>query len=98
MDAATISSTTFWLRDATNAQVAATVTYDVNNRRAILTPNAFLHENMTYTTTLRGTNAGVKDVAGNPLANDFSWSFTTKAEPPPSVGDTTCREFFCWLI
>jgi hypothetical protein len=48
---------------------------------------------MTYTATLRGTNAGVKDVTGNPLANDFSWSFTTKAGPPPSVGDTTVANF-----
>ena len=93
MDAATITSTTFWLRDTTNTQVAAAVTYDANNRRAILTPSAFLHENMTYSATLRGTNAGVKDVAGNPLPNDFSWSFTTKAGPPPSVGDTTVANF-----
>ena len=98
MDATTISSTTFWLRNATNTQVAATVTYDVNNHRAILTPNAFLHENTTYTTTLRGTNTGIKDVAGNPLANDFSWSFTTKAGPPPSVGDTTVANFSAGII
>jgi hypothetical protein len=58
-----------------------------------LTPSAYLHENMTYTASLRGTNAGIKDISGNPLVNDFGWSFTTKAEPPPSVGDTTVENF-----
>jgi hypothetical protein len=93
MDAATVSTATFWLRDTTNTQVAAAVTYEVNTRRAILTPSALLHENMPYTATLRGMDAGIKDVAGNPLPSDFSWSFTTKAAPPPSVGDTTAADF-----
>jgi hypothetical protein len=48
---------------------------------------------MVYTATLRGTDAGVKDIAGNPLTDDFSWSFTTRAEPPPSVEDTTVANF-----
>jgi hypothetical protein len=93
MDAATISGTTFWLRDATNAPVASVVTYDANNRRVILRPSAFLQESTTYTAILRGASGGVKDVTGNALVSDLSWSFTTKAGPPPSVGDTTVADF-----
>ena len=93
MDGATISSATFWLRDATNALVAATVTYNADTRRATLMPNTILNQNTTYTATLQGTSSGVKDVAGNPLATNFSWSYTTTPGPPPSVGDTTVANF-----
>ena len=31
---------------------------------------------------MKGGGSGVKDVAGNALAADFTWSFTT-ASPPP---------------
>lgn len=34
----------------------------------------------TYTATLKGGTDGVKDVAGNPLATDKVWSFTTAPE------------------
>jgi hypothetical protein len=36
----------------------------------------------TYTTTVRGGSAGAKDSAGNALANDVVWSFTTVASTP----------------
>jgi hypothetical protein len=93
MDAATITGATFSLRDEANVLVNAVVTYDADTRRAILTPNVFLNEDTTYTARLRGTGSGVKDVAGNPLAADFSWLFTTRAGPPPSVGDTSVGHF-----
>src|SRR5262249_59590325 len=31
----------------------------------------------TYTATITGGSSGVKDVAGNALAANFTWSFTT---------------------
>ena len=34
----------------------------------------------TYTATVKGGAVGVKDVAGNALAADVSWSFTTVAQ------------------
>ena len=34
---------------------------------------------MTYTATLQGGSQGVKDIAGNPLAANVTWSFTTTA-------------------
>jgi hypothetical protein len=80
MDATTINATTFVLLNPSNAAVAATVTYNVSNRRATLTPAAGLTPLTTYTASVRGggTDPRVKDVAGNPLAADRTWSFTTR--------------------
>ena len=35
----------------------------------------------TYTATLSSGASGIKDVAGNALAADYGWSFTTAAGP-----------------
>ena len=61
----------------------ATVSYSAGTRTATLQPAHALAFSSTYTATVRGGSAGVKDVAGNPLASDFTWSFTTSAPPPP---------------
>ena len=81
MNAATISTGTFTLRDAaTNILVTANVSYDSATFRAILTPSSALALGKTYTATVKGGSSGVKDVAGNALAADVSWSFTTMAQ------------------
>ena len=85
MDSNTINGTNVQLRDPSNALVPATVSYSGANRRATLTPDAALQSSTTYTATVKGGPLpdGVKDVAGNPLAADSTWSFTTAAPPPP---------------
>ncbi|CAA9285220.1 MAG: hypothetical protein AVDCRST_MAG93-3475, partial [uncultured Chloroflexia bacterium] len=85
MDASTINGTTVMLvKQSGTSAVAAVVTYDSTNTSAILNPNADLEAGTTYTTTVKGGPSGAKDVAGNPLATDKVWSFTTAA-----AGDTT---------
>jgi hypothetical protein len=81
MDAATVGASTFELRDPANAPVQATVTYSSATRTATLAPSAALANGTTYTATVRGgaTDPRAKDVAGNALAADFAWSFTTVA-------------------
>jgi hypothetical protein len=61
--------------------VPAVVTYDVASRTATLRPNAVLTADAVFTARLRGgtTDPRIKDVAGNALAADVSWSFTTAA-------------------
>ncbi|MFN0145377.1 MAG: Ig-like domain-containing protein [Dehalococcoidia bacterium] len=83
MDAATISSTTFELRNPANALVAATVSYSAATRVATLTPSAPLAATTTYTASVLGGAADprAKDLAGNALAATASWSFTTAAGP-----------------
>ncbi|MFA5911139.1 MAG: Calx-beta domain-containing protein [Vicinamibacterales bacterium] len=85
MSAATITSGTVLLRDPLNALVTATVTYNTSTRTATLDPAAPLAYLTTYTATVKGgaTDPRVKDVAGNALAADYTWSFTTAAPPPP---------------
>ena len=63
MNAATIGASTFELRDAANALVRASVSYDGATRTATLTPAAALAASTTYTATLRGgtTDPRVKD-------------------------------------
>ncbi len=79
MDPATIDGAVFQLLDASNMAVPATVTYDVANRRATLTPSAPLESLSPYTAILTAA-AGPTDLAGNALTGDVSWSFTTAAE------------------
>ena len=87
MDASSISSGTVELRGPGNALVPAQVTYSPATRRLALDPVAHLQYSTTYTVTVKGGAGGIKDAAGNPLAADSTWSFTTGAAPPPPPGD-----------
>jgi len=84
----TVTKSTFMLTDAANAVVAASVSYNGATHAATLTPDAALAGGTTYTLTVRGGSAGINDVAGNPLAADYSWSFTTMEAPPTVTGIT----------
>lgn len=71
MNAATVNSTSFLLKQGTT-DVAGTVTY--LGVKATFTPTLPLLPNEVYTATI--TNS-VEDVAGNPMINDTTWSFAT---------------------
>jgi Domain of unknown function (DUF4082)/Bacterial Ig-like domain/Bacterial Ig domain len=92
LNATTVNSTTFELRDAGNALVAAVVTYDAVTRVATLNPTPTLTPAATYTATVKGgaTDPRVKDAAGNALAANVTWSFTIAADTTaPTVTATT---------
>jgi chitodextrinase len=78
MAPASITPTTFLLQAGNNPPVAAAVSYA--NNTATLTPSSALAANTTYTATVKGGASGVKDLAGNPLAADVTWSFTTASD------------------
>src|SRR5438034_960161 len=71
MDPLTISTATFTLKQGTTA-VAGTVSY--SGVTATFTPTGNLAPLTTYTATI---STGAKDLAGNALATDLVWSFTT---------------------
>jgi hypothetical protein len=85
MNAGTIDTTTFKLKKkgATNS-VAATVTYNAQDRRAVLNPDANLKAGATYIATV---STGAEDLAGNHLDQQpdtsgnqkKSWSFKAKS-------------------
>jgi WD40 repeat protein len=81
MDPATINSSSFELRDSTNTLVAGKIIYDAGTRIAKLEPNGNLALNTTYNATLKG--GIIKNQAGNALAADYTWSFTTAGLPCP---------------
>jgi hypothetical protein len=83
VDVATIDGATFTLRDAGGAAVAADVAYSAATRTATLTPRARLAYSTAFTATVKGGSDGVADAAGNRLAADRTWSFTTEAPAPP---------------
>src|SRR5436190_2078868 len=85
MDASSINTNTFELRDDSEALVDSTVTYNSETRTATLDPTVALAYSTTYTVTLRGgaNDPRPKDAAGNALAANFSWTFTTAPPPPP---------------
>jgi hypothetical protein len=89
MAASTITNATFTLTPGGNGAtpVAAAVSYDPTTNKATLNPNVALQAGKTYSAKVKGGSVGVKDSAGNPLAADKVWSFTTL--PPPSPIDTT---------
>ncbi len=81
LDAGTVNGTTFELRDALNAPVAANVFYDSVLHKATLVPAGWLDPLATYTAIVHGggTDPRIKDLAGNALAADATWSFSTAA-------------------
>src|SRR5262249_21142747 len=62
-----------------NTLVPAVVSYDSGTLTATLLPNSPLASSTTYRATVKSGSAGAKDVAGNALSADFTWTFTTKA-------------------
>lgn len=80
MSITTLTSATFKLRE-TLSGTAIAGTVRVTSTTATFTPAAILARNTQYTATLA---AGVLDAAGNALAGDFNWTFSTGAS-----GDVT---------
>lgn len=70
MDPATISAATFTV----SSGVTGTVTYNAGNSTVTFTPSVNLLNNTTYVATI---TTGVTDLAGNPMAADYTWTFTT---------------------
>ena len=88
MDPASISSSTVHLRkQGAGADVPSSVSY--SGATATLTPTGALDPLSLYTVTVEGS---VKDLAGNPLGANDSWSFTTAALTF-SFTDTTVSDF-----
>jgi hypothetical protein len=75
MDPLTISTASLRLTGPGGTVVTGTVAYDVS-RIASLNPLSNLAPNALYTATI---TFGASDLAGNALAADFVWSFTTAA-------------------
>jgi ketosteroid isomerase-like protein len=78
MNPATINAATFTLTGPGATPVAGSVTYAGNT--ATFTPTTVLPNNTVFSARV---TTGAQDLAGNALAANFAWSFTTAA--PPTV-------------
>lgn len=78
MDPGTITSATFTL----SGGVTGVVTY--NDKTAVFDPVATLDAGTAYTATI---STAAKDQTGTPLANSYTWSFTTATSPTNTVMD-----------
>jgi len=82
MDAATINTTTFTLKQGTTS-ILGVVTYSGNN--AFFTPSSNLTSNTVYTATI---TTGAKNTVNTPLAANYVWNFTTGTIVAPKVIST----------
>jgi len=80
LDPATITSSSFTVKKGTTA-IAGTVSY--SNKVATFNPTNDLDASSTYTATI---STAVKDLAGNALAANLVWSFTTGATTAVAKG------------
>jgi len=87
MDASTINTGTFTVAPLGESAITGLVNYSY--RTATFTPLSVLEMDTAYTATI---TTGVKDRAGNTLAGDYAWLFTTGSvsdTTPPEVVSTT---------
>ncbi|MEI6234254.1 MAG: ice-binding family protein [Planctomycetota bacterium] len=85
MNLSTLNAATFVLVQGATV-VPGTLTYAANGTAATFTPSSNLANNTPFTATV---TTGAKDLAGNALAANFVWNFTTSATvdttPPNAI-------------
>ncbi|HXJ76984.1 MAG TPA: Ig-like domain-containing protein, partial [Candidatus Dormibacteraeota bacterium] len=90
MDPTTISTANFAVTGPGATPVTGTVAYNAISKIATFTPASNLAANTVYGATI---TTGVKDLAGNALASNLAWSFTTAAttagQAPVVLGSAT---------
>jgi hypothetical protein len=74
MNPSTITKTTFTLTGPGTTPVSGTVAYNVTSQIATFAPDSALALNTSYTATI---TTGARDLSGNAMVNNTSWSFTT---------------------
>lgn len=87
MDPATIATATFTLTGPGTTVVAGTVSY--TGLTATFSPTVTLSPFTVYTSTV---TSGAKDVAGNPLASNYVWNWTTGAAPDTTAPMVTSTD------
>ncbi len=87
MSASTITTATFAVTGPGATPVAGTVSFNQATNIATFSPAAALAPNTAYTARV---TTGVKDLAGNALASNFAWAFSTSAvaniQTAPALG------------
>lgn len=77
IDPSSLSVSSFALSDHLGQKLGAEIAYDAGSLTATLTPSSPLAPLKTFRVTIKGGTGGVKDIAGNTLPSDYSWTFST---------------------
>ncbi|HEU0023995.1 MAG TPA: DUF4082 domain-containing protein [Thermoleophilaceae bacterium] len=85
MNSVSVTDGGFSLSDEEGDPVPAEVAYDAQTRTATLTPDGDLAPGTSYTARVEGGSGGVVDLAGNELAADHTWTFSTATDCPCTV-------------
>jgi hypothetical protein len=87
MNASTITTATFAMSGPGAAPITGTIAYNASTYIATFTPSSALAPSTAYTATI---TTGAKDAAGNALATNHAWNFTTSAlasgQAAPALG------------
>ncbi len=91
MNPLTITATDFTVVSAAGVAVAGAVTHDTTNKVYTFTPTPALALRTSYTVTI---TIAAQDAFGNPMASNYTWTFTTGATAcvttgPPAVTSVT---------
>jgi hypothetical protein len=76
MDVSTITAISFSIRGPGSSPVTGTVSYAASTDMARFTPSLGLTAGTVYTATI---STAATDVAGNAMAGNYMWTFTTNA-------------------
>ena len=80
MDTSTITISSFTLTQ--NPLISGSISFSAGDTVATFTPDSNLNGSTLYTATV---TTDVQDLAGNPLAADETWTFTTQDIDPPTA-------------
>ncbi len=80
MNAASLNTSTFQLQNQ-GGFVTGTISYDAASKTVTFTPNADLAFSTLYAATV---TSAATDTTGQAMGQDYTWTFTTAAIPPPT--------------
>ncbi|HEX7860398.1 MAG TPA: DUF4082 domain-containing protein [Verrucomicrobiae bacterium] len=86
---ATVNSSTIVLRNAANSIIPTTLSYNSATATVTIQPGSDLSLSSTYSVTVVGGASGIKDIAGNALASNATWSFATASSVPRSIWNSS---------
>lgn len=86
IDPATLNTTTFYIRDELGNPVPGLVSYDSPGKTATFNPDGNLASKTVFTVTVTTLT---QDLAGNPLAADYHFSFTSRDVIAPTTTIST---------
>lgn len=86
LSATTVTTQSVYLTKAGGSVAPSSVMVDNYNNQVILAPRAPLQSGVTYTVA---ATIDVRDIAGNPMAEPFAFSFTTLDLTPPEAAETS---------